>query len=123
MHIVMVAAENAALKGGKVGGIGDVIRDVPLALARQGHQVSVITPGYQRLTQSNNSRRLGSINTVFCSQPRSLDLYRLESGSDDNALVSHYILDHPAFAVCGAGSIYCHDEAGPFATDAHKFAL
>lgn len=123
MHIVMVAAENAALKGGKVGGIGDVIRDVPLALARQGHQVSVITPGYQRLAQVNNSKRLGSINTVFCSQPQTLDLYRLESAPENNPLVNHYVLDHPAFAACGAGAIYCHDEAGPFATDAHKFAL
>jgi starch synthase len=123
MHIVMIAAENAALKGGKVGGIGDVIRDVPLALARRGHQVSVITPGYQRLAQINNSKRLGSINTVFCSQPQSLELYRLEAGTEINALVNHYVLDHPAFAACGAGSIYCHDESGPFATDAHKFAL
>ncbi|MDO8908972.1 MAG: glycogen/starch synthase [Pseudohongiella sp.] len=123
MHIVMIAAENAALKGGKVGGIGDVIRDVPLALARQGHQVSVITPGYQRLAHVNNSRRLGTINTVFCSQPQALDLYRLETGPDINPLVNHYVLDHPAFAACGAGAIYCHDESAPFATDAHKFAL
>lgn len=123
MHIVMIAAENAALKGGKAGGIGDVIRDVPLALARQGHQVSVITPGYQRLAQINDSKRLGSINTVFCSQPHALDLYRVAPERRDNVLVDHYVLDHPAFAVCGAGSIYCHDETGPFATDAHKFAL
>ncbi|MBU2097527.1 MAG: glycogen/starch synthase, partial [Gammaproteobacteria bacterium] len=123
MHIVMVAAENAALKGGKAGGIGDVIRDVPVALARQGHQVSVITPGYQRLAQINNSKRLGSINTVFCGQPHTLELYRLESEQHSNALISHYVLDHPLFAACGAGSIYCHDETGPFATDAHKFVL
>lgn len=28
-HILMIAAENGALPGGKVGGIGDVVRDVP----------------------------------------------------------------------------------------------
>lgn len=123
MHIVMVAAENAALKGGKVGGIGDVIRDVPLALARQGHQVSVITPGYQRLTQINNSKRLGSLSTVFCGQPQAVELYRIDPAHDAHQRVNHYVLDHPAFAACGAGAIYCHDEAGPFATDAHKFAL
>ena len=32
-HILMIAAENDALPGGKVGGIGDVVRDVPRALA------------------------------------------------------------------------------------------
>ena len=46
----MIAAENGALAGGKVGGIGDVIRDVPLALAAQGQAVSVVTPGYQALS-------------------------------------------------------------------------
>ena len=34
-HILMIAAENGALPGGKVGGIGDVVRDVPVALAQR----------------------------------------------------------------------------------------
>lgn len=123
MHIVMIAAENAALRGGKAGGVGDVIRDVPLALAKQGHQVSVITPGYQKLALINDSKRLGTVNTVFCSEPTALSLYRLEPAEHSHALVNHYVLDHPVFAACGAGAIYCHDEAGPFATDAHKFVL
>jgi len=45
MHVAFVAAENAALRGGKVGGLGDVIRDVPIELARSGYTVSVLTPG------------------------------------------------------------------------------
>ena len=45
-HILMVAAENGALPGGKVGGIGDVVREIPRALAARDCQVSVITPAY-----------------------------------------------------------------------------
>ena len=45
-HILMIAAENGALPGGKVGGIGDVVRDVPVALAQRDCTVSVVTPAY-----------------------------------------------------------------------------
>ena len=31
-HVLFIAAENGALPGGKVGGVGDVIRDLPRAL-------------------------------------------------------------------------------------------
>ncbi len=123
MHIIMIAAENAALSGGKAGGIGDVIRDVPLALARQGHQVSVLTPGYQQLTHLNPASRIGGIRTVFAGKPELLELFRVQPAHNDNALVNHYVLDHPLFASCGPGQIYCHDTHAPFATDAHKFAL
>ncbi len=33
------------------------------------------------------------------------------------------MLEHPLFAACGSGNIYCHDVWEPFATDATKFAL
>ena len=42
----MLAAENGALPGGKVGGIGDVLRDLPLALAGRGWRPTVLTPSY-----------------------------------------------------------------------------
>ena len=32
-HIVMVASEDGALVGGKVGGVGDVVNHLPRALA------------------------------------------------------------------------------------------
>lgn len=127
MHIVMIAAENGALRGGKVGGIGDVIRDVPLALARQGHQVSVITPGYQQLANINDSRYLGQVQTVFSTRPHTLQLYRVLAQQPPpaqlDALINHYVLEHEAFAVGGVGAIYCHDDDAPFASDAQKFAL
>ncbi|TFH73203.1 glycogen synthase [Gammaproteobacteria bacterium LSUCC0112] len=125
MHIVMIAAENAALTAGKVGGIGDVIRDIPGALARQGHQVSVIIPAYQRLAHINDSLRLGEFTTVFAGKSETVSLYRVQPQHHryNHPLVNHYLLDHPLLAPCGAGAIYCHDESGPFATDANKFAF
>jgi starch synthase len=36
VNILMLSAENGALPGGKVGGMGDVLRDVPRALAALG---------------------------------------------------------------------------------------
>jgi len=45
-HILIIAAENDALPGGKVGGIGDVVRDLPRALVKRGCTVSVLTPAY-----------------------------------------------------------------------------
>ena len=46
MHVLMVAAENDALPNAKVGGVADVIRDVPKALVAQGLTVDVVIPDY-----------------------------------------------------------------------------
>jgi starch synthase len=118
----MVAAENGALTGGKVGGIGDVIRDVPRALARRGHRVTVVTPGYQSLSKLEGARRLHSLTVEFCGALETLDLFQVDVAGEP-AAVRHLVLEHPLFAACGAGSIYCHDLWEPFATDASKFAL
>jgi len=136
MHIAMIAAENGALTGGKVGGIGDVIRDVPLALAAMGHVVSVLTPGYQSLAQRNPSTLLVTLDVPFCGKRESVALFQVEpvtndlaagpapeTGSRNVGSVTHYVLESPIFAACGEGAIYCDDQCGPFATDAHKFAL
>lgn len=139
MHIVMIAAENGALLGGKVGGIGDVIRDVPVALAQAGHRCTVITPGYGSLPRLNPSTPAGTVTTRFCGRSEVLELFSLQprnnpagtepgkgskaKRSGGTAQVSHYVLEHPLFAAGGAGAIYCDDQQGPFATDAHKFAL
>ncbi len=32
LHIAMIASENDALRGGKVGGVADVLRDLPRAM-------------------------------------------------------------------------------------------
>ncbi|MDX1489929.1 MAG: glycogen/starch synthase [Pseudohongiellaceae bacterium] len=122
MHILMLAAENGALAGGKVGGIADVIRDVPKALAEQGHTVSVITPGYLSLSKMNASEYRGEQQITFLGRPEVLQLYEAWPTAPSEG-VRHLLLEHPLFAAGGIGQIYCNDDQGPFATDASKFAL
>lgn len=122
MHILMVAAENGALPAAKVGGIGDVIRDVPRALARAGHEITVLTPGYQSLSQLPDSQLLLTMTVRFGGALETLALYQI-TPAEPVPGVQHLVLEHPLFAACGIGAIYCHDAYEPFATDANKFAL
>ena len=121
-HIVMIAAENGVLKGAKVGGIADVIRDVPRALARRGHRVTVVTPGYQALSKLPCARLLHTLTVDFSRVLEKLELFQIDT-PDEPAAVQHLVLEHPLFGACGAGQVYCHDVFEPFATDASKFAL
>ena len=122
MNILMVAAENGALPGGKVGGIGDVIREMPTAMSRLGHRVHIVTPGYQRFSKLPAARRVAVVEVSFRSVSEYVELFQLSTS--DQANVSHWVLEHSLFASCGAGTIYCNDEPGnPFAIDASKFAL
>lgn len=122
-HILMIAAENGALPGGKVGGIGDVVRDVPVALAQRDCTVSVVTPAYGSFLNLPGAKRKQTLMVNFGGSVQSLELYHL-SKTSGNAKVRHFVIDHPLFSSCGAGKIYCDDPPGrPFATDASKFSL
>jgi starch synthase len=121
-HICMLAAENDALPGGKVGGIGDVIRDVPAALAATGAKVTVIVPSYGTFHKLPGTRKLGTASVTFMGFIERVDVYSVKPGSSEG--VQQIVLEHPRFSACGAGNIYCNDGADrPFATDANKFAL
>ncbi|MDX1606682.1 MAG: glycogen/starch synthase [Candidatus Competibacterales bacterium] len=123
MNILMIAAENDALPGGKVGGIGDVIRDVPPALGARGHQVTVLTPAYGAFAELPGARRRAALEVGFGGGSRHVDLYEVP-GREPQPNVRHWVLEHPQFAVCGDGRIYCDDPPSqPFARDATKFAL
>ena len=65
MHVLMVAAENDALPGGKVGGIGDVIRELPAALSGLGCSVTVVTPAYGRLDDLPKTQRIAQLDLTF----------------------------------------------------------
>lgn len=123
LRILMVAAENDALPGGKVGGIGDVVRDSAPALAARGCEVTVLTPAYGVFAELAGAKALTSVTPLFGYARERVDLYEVP-GRRPRAGVRYVVADHPLFAACGPGRIYCHDPPGaPFATDANKFAL
>lgn len=123
MNILMVASENDALPSGKVGGIGDVVRDIPPALGDQGHLVNVITPDYGLFSRLPGAKIQCSVEVMFAGERERVNLCTVPAKSPhDNVLL--WVLEHPLFAEGGGGAIYCDDPADrPFATDATKFAL
>ena len=123
LNILMVAAENDAVPDAKVGGIGDVVRDVPPALAAQGHTVTVITPAYGTLADLPGAIHLTDLAVSFGGVHNRVGLYEVPAKHPVDG-VRHLALDHPQFSVCGTGRIYCSDLPDtPFASDATKFAL
>lgn len=123
MNILMIAAENDALDGAKVGGIADVVRDIAPALAQRSHQVQVLLPGYQSLSEQEGSQRHEVFQVQFWGRTETIDLYSVP-GKNPVEGVHQWVLEHPLFAAAGKGRIYCDDPPDrPFATDASKFAL
>jgi len=123
MRILMVAAENGALPGGKVGGMGDVMRDVPPAVASLGHEVRVIVPAYGVFAFRPGARLRARIEAPFAGSNSTVELYSLPLDKPAEG-VRQQVLEHPLFQQCGVGQIYCDDPPWrPFATDASKFAL
>ncbi|TQV80065.1 glycogen synthase [Exilibacterium tricleocarpae] len=123
LNILMVAAENGALAGGKVGGIGDVVREVPQELAQKGCEVTVVTPAYGAFHRLAGARRLAILKVDFRGVNQLVELYEVRSAAGTPA-VRHWVLEHSLFGSGGAGVIYCDDlPETPFATDANKFAL
>lgn len=119
----MLAAENDALAGAKVGGIGDVVRHLPPALAALGCRVTVLTPAYGSLANRPGAERLAALKVGFGGSAQHVELYQVP-GRQSQDDIRHWVLEHPLFAVCGRGRIYCDDPPSrPFARDASKFAL
>ena len=116
-RIVLVAAENGALPGGKVGGIGDVVRDLPVALADLGWDTTVVSPEYGIFSRLPGARSVGHLNVFFAGAD--LDMQVVDVPGPDTR-VRHVALQHDGFAP----SIYSDDSRDrPFARDATKFAL
>lgn len=129
LNILMVASENDGLKDAKVGGIGDVVRDVPLALANlteQDCRVTIVVPSYGFVHKLPGSKMLSTFDFTFAGARDKIDLYEVP-GQKPHAKVRHLVLHHPHFEfldpVTKKLRIYCDDPPErPFATDATKFA-
>ncbi len=119
-HVIMLASENDALIGGKVGGVGDVMRDLPAALAARGWTSTVITPSYGFLHHRNPSRPLQNILFPFAGRMQEAAIYEV-TGRQASDHIRYLVIDHPALL---GDPIYYNDSGEHvFARDATKYAL
>lgn len=120
LNILMVAAENDALPGTKVGGVGDVIRDLPKSLLEQGCEVACVIPSYGFLARRSDMEKCAEIEVQFAGKLMVVEVLRQKCESNE---VVQWVLHHADFAPQGE-TVYCHDgNDRPFATDATKFAF
>ena len=104
-----------------MGGVGDVVRDLPVALAKLGWSATVATPSYGSLHRVDGAKRLGSHDVPYRGRLEAVETWLVPG---NNSGVHNLVFDHPLFAADGDGVIYFGDEPErPFATDANKFAL
>ena len=119
--MIFVAAENGALPAAKVGGVADVVRDLPAALAEEGWQPTVVTPSYGTLHKLPGATQLSSVSVLFRDALQEVGIWQVPGIFDS---VQNLVFDHELFATSGAGVIYAGDEPNrPYATDASKFAF
>lgn len=124
MQILMVASENDALPGYKVGGVADVLRDIPPALAALDHQIDVLVPDYGKALNLGAPYEkpdlLANFDVHFAGMIEQVSLYQLHHSNG----VRQLVLSHNRFSAGGVGSVYSNDPDGrPFSTDATKFAF
>src|SRR5258708_6482830 len=110
-HVIMVASENGALAGGKFGGVGDAIRDLPRALAAQGWRVTIIIPSYGFLHFRNHSSLLTNVTFPFGGEKLTGEMWKVEQQSNDGN-ITHLLFNHSEIA---GDPIYFNDPSStPF---------
>ncbi len=135
----MIAAENDAISGAKVGGMADVIRDLPPTLASEGIAADVAMPNYGYIGNLYGAANIGTVsikfganvefvNVLIMPRPNSEPIAVSSLGDTEQVALENvssqvYLFDHPLFNSAD-NEIYSsssHDR--PFADDATKFAL
>ena len=120
-RVWLVAAENGALPGGKVGGVGDVVRDLPIALVGIDLDVRVITPSYDMLHRLPGASLYRTVEADFAGAAETAEVFRVPVAGSS---VEYFVIEHPLLSPNGPGQVYVSDEPGkPFAIDAAKFAF
>jgi starch synthase len=127
MNILFAAAENGALPGGKVGGIGDVIRDLPPALAAQGCRLTVVTPSHGFLHRGPAARQTGVCTFLYYGRLQEAKIYTLGPPREAPG-VTQIVIHHPDLGAGdghdGRNRLYADDPPDrPFFTDGSRFAL
>jgi starch synthase len=121
LRILMIAGENDAIARCKVGGVADVVRDAPRALAVAGCEVIVLTPSYGFLHTMPGAVKSADVPTLRryeWAEPVLYDCAAKAGAACDG--VRNCVIDHP---LLHSQTIYVADSPErPFATDATKFA-
>ena len=125
MHVLHVAAENDRLPGAKVGGIGDVLRDIAPALADAGWRVTLLIPAYGHLHRLPGVTHLTQVGFLFQGGQHTADIYEVPDPVPHqgvrNCVIHHPLIEAPERG--GHHRIYVDDGAdAPFYTDSTRFA-
>ena len=119
-NFLFVASENDAIANCKVGGVGDVIRDVPRQISDRGDNVHVVVPSYSRLHQ--NGVLKARLNLQLRGVTYVAYLYRVPA-KENHQNISHYVIHHPEIEAGNIGGIYHNDSTEPFYSDVIKYII
>ena len=129
MRVLHIAAENGGIRGGRVGGIGDVVRDAVdevVRLPQYSCDALTVIPSYNCLHRLPNAELRETFEYRFYGREHECQLHKV-TGIRSHARVSHYVLHYNETGNQQHSStspvIYRPDPPDqPFATDAARFA-
>ena len=94
-QVLFIAAENDALKNAKVGGVADVVRDLPAALESLGWSVTVAIPAYGLLHKAKRAKQIQTMDVQYRGVAERVDVWEVPGCYDT---VTNLVFDHALFA-------------------------
>ena len=119
-NFLFVASENDGIPNCKVGGVGDVIRDVPRQISERGDQVQVVVPSYSRLHL--DGEMIAKLPLNLKGETSMAYLYKVKP-KEEFSNITHYVIHHPEIEAGNIGDIYHNDPDEPFFTDVVKYTI